>query len=118
MLGGIKGHPPLSHLFSSSSLLPPPNPLNHHLTVTPHETAQAEGPVAHGACTPMLRRQQYPVAESHTIYSMPTNIEYQFSCEPFGKVMVEHLGSIAIGGPTEHTPLLKYLFAIFQVLDA
>ncbi|KAJ9482642.1 hypothetical protein VN97_g10779, partial [Penicillium thymicola] len=57
---------------------------------------------AHGVCTSMLRRQHYPVAESHTIYSMLTKSNTQFSCEPFGKVMVEHLGSIAIGGPTEY----------------
>ncbi|KUM58058.1 hypothetical protein ACN42_g9105 [Penicillium freii] len=71
---------------------------------SPHETAQQQGPVTDGSCTPMERHQHYPVAESHTIHSMPTKIEYQFSCEPFDKVMAEHLGSIAIGGPTEYTP--------------
>ncbi|KAJ5415897.1 hypothetical protein N7465_004592 [Penicillium sp. CMV-2018d] len=74
---------------------PPSRPPSHR---SPHETAQAEGPVAHDACTPMLRHQHYPVAGSHTIYSMPIKIEYQFSCESFDKVMAEHLGSIVTGG--------------------
>lgn len=104
VLGGIKGHPPPSHLFSSSSFLPLLNPLNHHLTVATHETAQVEGAVAHGACTPMLRPQHYPIAESHTIYLMPTKLNTSSRASPSVKSWFEHLGSIAIGGPTEHTP--------------
>ena len=90
----IKGLPAPFHTFSSSSSSTS-GPPSH---CKPHETAQAEGPVAHGACTPMEGHQHYPVAESYTIYSMPTKIEYQFSCESFDKVMAEHLGSIVTGG--------------------
>ncbi|KOS40750.1 hypothetical protein ACN38_g8401 [Penicillium nordicum] len=63
---------------------------------------------AHGVCTSMLRRQHYSVAESHTIYSMPTRSNTSSRASPSVKSWLsKHLGSIAIGGPTEYMCLSR-----------